>query len=69
MDSSNPSHKDSGNPAEEEVKGVNDPEGVEDTKKISPSNQHGQSSYELTETDAAYPRSTQVSTKSFVCIL
>lgn len=42
-----PSHQSSGNPSKEEA------QGREDTKKQGPLKQHDQSSYELTETEAA----------------
>lgn len=43
-----------GNPVEE--KEVQEPEGIEDTKKIGPLNHQQQSTYELTETKAACRR-------------
>ena len=50
----------SGNPTEEKVERVQEPGRVEDTAQTRPLHQHKQSSYKLTETEAACTRPAQV---------
>jgi hypothetical protein len=59
---SNPSFQSSGNLAEEELERVvvGDTEGTENTRRTRPSKTTEQSSYELTETEAARTGPTQV---------
>lgn len=66
---SNPSLKGSGNPMEEEAEGVRETKGMEDTRKTRPHKIPEQSSYELTETEAATTECTWVYTKCSECVL
>lgn len=63
---SSPSTQVSGNPTQEEMERVWEPEGLEDTEKARPINQHEQNTHELRETSETSTGCAWVCTRPFV---